>query len=83
MQRLCHPHIIQLYEIIETERAYCLVTDIAEGGEVLDYIVAHGSLNEKETRKFVRQLVSAVDHIHNAGIIHRYDSSALLPFSLS
>eukprot|EP00042_Codosiga_hollandica_P039555 m.332677 g.332677 ORF g.332677 m.332677 type:complete len:945 (+) comp55640_c0_seq2:220-3054(+) len=71
MRRLNHPHVIQLYEVIETPSLYCLVTEVAEGGEVLDYIVAHGSLNEKETRKFIRQLVAAVDHLHKANIVHR------------
>ena len=71
LKLLHHPHIITLFEVIETAQAYCLVTDIAEGGEVLDYIVAHGKLQEKETRKFVRQLVSAVEHMHRASIVHR------------
>jgi serine/threonine protein kinase len=71
MKRLRHPHVIRLFEIVETERLYCLVTETAEGGEVLDYIVAHGSLSERETRKFVRQLVSAVHHMHSQNIIHR------------
>ena len=39
--------------------------------KVLDHIVAHGRLSEKETRKYVRQLISAVDHLHKAGVIHR------------
>jgi serine/threonine protein kinase len=71
MRKLSHPHIIKLYEIIETKRAFCLVTELASGGEVLDYIVAHGSLPEKEVRKYIRQLVQAVDHLHNTGVIHR------------
>eukprot|EP00051_Salpingoeca_urceolata_P013478 m.169274 g.169274 ORF g.169274 m.169274 type:complete len:825 (+) comp17802_c1_seq3:2413-4887(+) len=71
MQRLRHTNIIRLYEVVETERAYCLVTGFASGGEVLDYIVAHGALSEKDTRRYVRQLISAVNHLHKAGIIHR------------
>ncbi len=71
MKQTRHPHIIELFEVIETDRAYCLVTELAGGGEVLDYIVAHGTLPEKEVRKYIRQLVSAVSHLHAANIIHR------------
>ncbi len=41
------------------------------GGEVMKYIYKAGQLSEEETRKFVRQIVSAIDHLHKAGIIHR------------
>lgn len=33
MRRLRHRHVILLYEIIETEKLYCLVTETADGGE--------------------------------------------------
>lgn len=47
------------------------VTEKAPGGEILDYIVAHGTLPEKEVRKYIRQLVSAVDHLQANGVVHR------------
>ena len=61
----------QLYEVIETEDDYVLVMEQCSGGEVLDYIVAHGRLKEKEARKFTRQILSALDHMHQQGIVHR------------
>ena len=36
-----------------------------------DYIVAHGKLAEKDARRFMRQLASAVQHIHDCGVVHR------------
>ena len=41
------------------------------GGELMKYIYKKQKLDENETRKFMRQIVSAVDHLHKAGIIHR------------
>lgn len=38
----------------------------------MNYIYKKKQLDEKETRKYMRQMVSAVDHLHKAGIIHRY-----------
>ena len=42
------------------------------GGELMQHIYNRKQLEEKETRKYMRQMVSAVDHLHKAGIIHRY-----------
>ena len=30
------------------------------------------SIEEEEARRFMRHIVSAVDHIHNTGVVHRY-----------
>ncbi|EDQ91153.1 uncharacterized protein MONBRDRAFT_14904, partial [Monosiga brevicollis MX1] len=68
---LAHKHIVNLFQIIETENQYCLVTELAERGEILEYIVAHGPLNEKEARKYIRQMISAVDFMHQSKVVHR------------
>ncbi len=41
-----HPHIIQLYEILETERQLYLIMEYASGGELFDYIVDKGRVKE-------------------------------------
>ena len=38
----------------------------------MKHIYNEKQLGEKETRRYMRQMVSAVDHLHRAGIIHRY-----------
>ena len=48
-----------------------IAADQCIGGELMRYIYKKGQLDEAETRKFMRQIVSAVDHMHKAGIIHR------------
>ena len=36
-----HPHVVQLYEIIETPKKLYLIMEFATGGELFDYIVKY------------------------------------------
>lgn len=38
---------------------------------MLDYIISHGRLKEKQARKFARQIASALDYCHRNSIVHR------------
>ncbi|XP_070551720.1 serine/threonine-protein kinase SIK3 homolog isoform X2 [Ptychodera flava] len=71
MKLLRHPHIIRLYQVMETDRMIYLVTEYASGGEIFDHLVSHGRMTEKEARKKFRQIVAAVHYCHHRLIVHR------------
>uniref|UniRef100_A0A0N5A9Z7 Serine/threonine-protein kinase par-1 n=1 Tax=Syphacia muris TaxID=451379 RepID=A0A0N5A9Z7_9BILA len=71
MKQLDHPNIVKLYQVMENDSTLYLVMEYASGGEVFDYLVAHGRMKEKEARAKFRQIVSAVQYLHQKNIIHR------------
>jgi len=70
LMRLDHPNVIKMYQVFDTDAELCIVMEHAKG-ELIDYIAATGSLSEREARKYFRQLISALQHCHAAGVVHR------------
>lgn len=71
LKSIRHPHIIKLYEIIETKARIFLIMEYACGGELFDYIVRKDRLTEKESCRFYNQIVSGIEFLHSKGIAHR------------
>ncbi|XP_062329150.1 serine/threonine-protein kinase SIK2 isoform X2 [Osmerus eperlanus] len=71
MKMLDHPHIIKLYQVMETKNMLYLVTEYAKNGEIFDYLAKHGRLSELESRRKFWQILSAVEYCHNRNIVHR------------
>ena len=72
LQMIRHANIVQLLEIMETQNSYYLVTELCRGGDLMDYISQKRKLPEPEVKRYIRQIVSAVDYLHKLGILHRY-----------
>lgn len=48
-----HPHVVQLYEIIETSKELYLIMEYARGGELFEYIVNRKRCREKDAARFL------------------------------
>ncbi|MBN3300172.1 HUNK kinase, partial [Amia calva] len=70
-QMIKHPNIVQLYETLETENSYYMVMELCLGGDLMDRICDKKRLDEKEVRRYTRQIMSAVEHLHRHSIVHR------------
>lgn len=66
-----HPHIIKLYQVISTPSDIFMVMEYVSGGELFDYILKHGKLEEREARRFFQQIISGVDYCHRHMVVHR------------
>ena len=54
--------------MFEKKDRIVLVMDCALGGELYDYLNRKGSLSESETRRIFRQIIAAVQYIHEVSI---------------
>ncbi|XP_008311413.3 hormonally up-regulated neu tumor-associated kinase [Cynoglossus semilaevis] len=70
-QMVRHPNIVLLLETLETENSYYMAMELCAGGDLMDRICDKRRLEEKQVRRYTRQILSAVEHLHKHGIVHR------------
>lgn len=58
-------------DVVRTHYHWYMLFEYVNGGQMLDYIISHGRLKEKQARKFARQIASALDYCHRNSIVHR------------
>ena len=79
MKLIEHPNVMRLYDVWENRGELysprpcfsdCryLVLEYLEGGELFDYLVRKGKLQEAEAAKYFRQIISGISYCHQFGI---------------
>lgn len=71
LQFLKHPHVIRLYELLDTPTDIFMVMEYVAGGELFDHIVHRLRLREDEARRFFQQILSGVEYCHQCMVTHR------------
>lgn len=68
---LSHPHLIPLYEVIESDTHYYFVIKYADNGDLLTYINEHQRLSEHEAKLLFAEILQCVMYLHQQCIAHR------------
>jgi len=71
LKKISHPNIISIYEIFEDSKNYYIMSELLEGGELFEEITRHGSFDEYEAANIMKQILNAVNYMHNKLIVHR------------
>lgn len=63
MERLHHPNIIRIFEVLETYSKIYMIVEFASGGELFHKIVNEGKFTEQLAKVYFAQIISAVSHM--------------------
>uniref|UniRef100_A0A8D3AMH8 calcium/calmodulin-dependent protein kinase n=1 Tax=Scophthalmus maximus TaxID=52904 RepID=A0A8D3AMH8_SCOMX len=73
--RICrllkHPNIVRLHDSISEEGFHYLLFDLVTGGELFEDIVAREYYSEADASHCIQQILEAVLHCHQMGVVHR------------
>lgn len=61
----------RLFEVFDEGAEYYIVTELVEGGELFDRIVAKSHYNEHEARNLVKLFLETMAYMHDADVVHR------------
>ena len=69
---LSHPNIVKVYDVSVTDKLQYIVMEYVDGITLKEYLKQRGgALTWKEVVHFATQVLSALQHAHSKGIIHR------------
>ena len=66
-----HPHILRLVEVFENDKYLYLATEYAENGDLFEYIVQGHKPSEEEAISYFRQVIYALEILHQHNVCHR------------
>lgn len=70
LAKLRHPYIVTVYDLGRLDQFYYLVMEFVEGTSLRDRLAAR-SVSERDALDFVPQIAEALQHAHDAGVVHR------------
>ena len=71
LSQIDHPHIMKVYELIESPNSYNIITELIPGGELLEMLGREKKLTESLAARFMYETMSAVSYCHQRKIVHR------------
>ncbi|CAO2590967.1 Testis-specific serine/threonine-protein kinase 4 [Lemmus lemmus] len=71
MKVLRHKYLINFYQAIETTSRVYIILELAQGGDVLEWIQRYGACSEPLAGKWFSQMALGIAYLHSKGIVHR------------
>ncbi|KAF8052806.1 hypothetical protein N665_1503s0002 [Sinapis alba] len=71
LTKIDHPFIVQLKYSFQTKYRLYLVLDFINGGHLFFQLYHQGLFREELARVYTAEIISAVSHLHEKGIMHR------------
>ena len=65
------PNLLHVFQIVETDLWCFIALEIAENGDLTEYINSRSYLPEPEARFLFKQMCGAISYCHSQDIVHR------------
>lgn len=66
-----HPHVLKLFDVLESRSKLYLVLEFVKGGDLYSYIVKRGPLPRPEALRLFAQLIQGLEYCHQHQVCHR------------
>ncbi|EPY49848.1 CAMK/RAD53 protein kinase Cds1 [Schizosaccharomyces cryophilus OY26] len=71
LKTLHHPGVVQCREVFETDEELFIVMEYVEGGDLMDFLIANGSIDEQDCKPLLKEILETLIYLHECGIAHR------------
>jgi calcium-dependent protein kinase len=68
---LDHPNIVRINECYVEKERIVIITQLCDGGELLDTVVKDGDFSQEDIKKILKSILGAINYCHKNGIVHR------------
>ena len=68
---LSHPNIVKVFDVSFGDAIQYIVMEYVEGITLKNYITQQGVVDQREALYFITQILRALKHAHDKGIVHR------------
>mmetsp|Transcript_12161 Transcript_12161/g.50403 ORF Transcript_12161/g.50403 Transcript_12161/m.50403 type:complete len:466 (-) Transcript_12161:1074-2471(-) len=65
-----HPNIVKTFDVFETKEFYIIISERMTKGQLYD-VLANSSPSEQTISRYVKQILLALSHLHENGVVHR------------
>ena len=71
MVQVSHANIISVLDLIDAGDIVAIVMEYVSGKSLKEYLLEKGKLNDNEIQTLFIQILTALQHVHNSGLVHR------------
>ena len=64
-------HVVAIHRVLEDDTAFYIVMDECNGGQLFDLLLKESAITQRECKRIIREILTAVGHLHDNGLIHR------------
>ena len=70
LSRIIHPNVVRVMDVFEANNTYYYTMEYLQGGSLHTYVTKKGGLPEQEAIACIRQIGSALNHMHANKMLH-------------